>query len=287
MNRKNIWKDIALVIIGSILYGAGLSLFLIPKNVVMGGASGLAVTVHALTSLPVGVGILLINIPLLILNIRLCGWRSMARTIIGVFVTSVFTDLMEFLPAASEDALLSAFCGGALMGAGAGVMLPRGFTTGGSDLAAYLINRKIKKWSVGSILLTLDAMIIVGSAIVLHNFSGIIHSVAAALSYSMALNAMMNGAGRAKLSFIVSDHYEQISDVIMEKINRGATVLHGKGWYTGKDKTVVMCVTKRSELYMLEQTVHEIDPGAFMIISDAAQVLGEGFEEKDEHGNNP
>lgn len=281
MNRKALLKDTALVIIGSILYGAALAIFLTPRNIVMGGASGISVTIHALTQLPVGVGILLLNIPLLLLNIRVCGWRGMSRTIIGVFATSIFTDLLEFLPPASEDALLSAFCGGAMMGAGAGIMLPRGFTTGGTDLAAYLINRKIKKWSVGSILLTLDAIIIVGSAIVLKNYGGIIHSVAAALAYSMALNAVMDGMGRAKLSFIVSDHYEQISNVIMEKINRGATVLHGKGWYTGKDKTVVMCVTKRSELYMLEQTVHEIDPNAFMIISDAAQVLGAGFEEKD------
>ena len=233
MNRKAILKDAGLVIIGSILYGAALAIFLTPRNIVMGGASGISVTIHALTKMPVGIGILLLNIPLLLLNVRVCGWRGMARTIIGVFATSIFTDLLEFLPPASEDALLSAFCGGAMMGAGAGIMLPRGFTTGGSDLAAYLINRKIKKWSVGSILLTLDGMIIVGSAIALNNFGGIIHSVAAALAYSMALNATMDGIGRAKLSFIVSDHYEQISNEIMEKINRGATVLHGKGWYTG------------------------------------------------------
>ena len=143
MNRKAILKDAGLVIIGSILYGAALAIFLTPRNIVMGGASGISVTIHALTKMPVGIGILLLNIPLLLLNVRVCGGRGMARTIIGVFATSIFTDLLEFLPPASEDALLSAFCGGAMMGAGAGIMLPRGFTTGGSDLAAYLINRKI------------------------------------------------------------------------------------------------------------------------------------------------
>ena len=120
MNRKAILKDAGLVIIGSILYGAALAIFLTPRNIVMGGASGISVTIHALTKMPVGIGILLLNIPLLLLNVRVCGWRGMARTIIGVFATSIFTDLLEFLPPASEDALLSAFCGGALMGAGGG-----------------------------------------------------------------------------------------------------------------------------------------------------------------------
>lgn len=282
MRKTSLLYDIGSVFIGSLLFALSMAFFFTPSGIVMGGASGISMTAHNMIGLPVGLGILIINTPLVLLNIKLSGLKGMARTIVGIVCTSVFTDLLAFLPPATDEPLLSAFCGGALMGAGAGIMLMRGFTTGGSDLAAYLIRRKTRRLPVGNIILIIDSFIIIGSAFLQWNFSNIIYSVAAAIAYSLSIDAVMNGMHRAKLSLIISDRYAQIGDTITKQISRGVTVLKGIGWYTGVNKNVVMCVVKRSELFALQKVVKDIDPNAFMIITDAAEVLGSGFNNIDD-----
>lgn len=277
MLKKSIFAEIGTVLAGSILFALSLAFFLTPSGIVVGGATGISVTLHELISLPVGVGIFLVNLPLVLLNIKIAGFRGMSRTMIGILATSVFTDLLAFFPPASADPLLSSFCGGAMMGAGAGIMLMRGYTTGGSDLAAYLIHRKARRFPVGTLILIIDGVIILGAALLLKRYDGILYSVATAIAYSVSIDTVMNGLGRAKLALIISEQYEKISNEITKSLNRGVTVLHGFGWYTGKDKNVVMCVMKRSELFSLQKLVNETDPNAFMIITDAAEVIGDGF----------
>ncbi len=277
MLKKSLFSEIGTVLAGSALFALSLSFFFTPCGIVTGGATGISVTAHELIGLPVGLGITLINTPLVLLHIRDSGLRGMSRTMIGILATSVMTDLLSFFPAASAEPLLSAICGGAMMGAGAGIMLLRGYTTGGSDLAAYLLHRRIRRIPVGTLILIIDAVIVVGAALIRRQFDGILYSIAAAITYSFALDAVMNGLGRAKLSLIISDRYAEIGDMITKRISRGATVLRGIGWYTGADRSVVMCVLKRSELFTLEKLVKEADPNAFMIVTDAAEVLGSGF----------
>lgn len=280
MLKKSFFLEIGTVLAGSALFALSLAFFLTPCGIVTGGATGIAVTAHELIGFPVGIGIFLVNTPLVLLNMRLDGVRGMIRTVVGIAATSVLTDLLSFFPAASEEPLLSAICGGAMMGAGAGIMLMRGYTTGGSDLAAYLLHRRIRRIPVGTLILIIDAFIIVGAAIVQRQLDGILYSVAATIAYSFSIDAVMNGMGRAKLALIISDRYAEIGDAITKKISRGATVLRGIGWYTGVNKNVVMCVMKRAELFALQQLVKEIDPAAFMIITDAAEVIGSGFSEE-------
>ena len=281
MLKKSLLWEIGTVLSGSALFALSLAFFFTPCGIVTGGATGISVTVHELIGLPVGLGILLVNAPLVLLHVRDSGLRGMYRTMIGILATSVMTDLLAFFPAASAEPLLSAICGGAMMGAGAGIMLMRGYTTGGSDLAAYLLHRRLRRVPVGTLILLIDAVIVIGSALIRRQFDGILYSVAATITYSFALDAVMNGLGRAKLSLIISDRYAEIGDVITQRISRGATVLRGIGWYTGVNRNVVLCVLKRSELFALEKLVKEIDPKAFMIITDAAEVLGSGFNNGD------
>lgn len=277
MLKKSIFAEIGTVLAGSILFALSLAFFLTPSSIVVGGATGVSVTLHELIGLPVGIGIILVNLPLVVINIRLSGIRGMSRTLIGIIATSVFTDLLAFFPPASAEPLLNSICGGAMMGAGAGIMLMRGYTTGGSDLAAYLIHRKARRFPVGTLILIIDAAIIIGAAIVMHRYDGILYSVATTIAYSVSIDAVMNGMGRAKLALIISEEYEKISNEITKSLERGVTVLHGFGWYTGKDKNVVMCVMKRAEVFSLQKLVKETDPKAFMIITDAAEVIGDGF----------
>lgn len=282
MLKKSLFWEIGTVLSGSALFALSLAFFFTPAGIVTGGATGISVTAHELIGLPVGLGILLVNAPLVLLHVRDSGLRGMSRTMIGILSTSVMTDLLSFFPAASAEPLLSAICGGAMMGAGAGVMLMRGYTTGGSDLAAYLIHRRIRRMPVGTLILIIDAVIVAGAALIRWQFDGILYSVAATIAYSFALDAVMNGLGRAKLSLIISDRYAEIGDMITQRISRGATVLRGIGWYTGVNRNVVLCVLKRSELFTLEKLVKEIDPKAFMIVTNAAEVLGSGFNNTDD-----
>lgn len=274
---KEIREEALPLLAGSGMFGLGYSLFLTPGNVVLGGAGGVAITLRHFVPLPVGVWIFLLNLPLLAAAARIAGMRGMTRTVIGVLASSVATDLFALFPAATEDPLLGAAFGGALIGVGGGILLPRGFTTGGTDLAAWLWNQKNPRRKIGTLILYMDTSIVLGSAIILRNFVGVLHSGVAIAMFTVTLEAVMGGMERAKLSWIVSRHYERIGNAIMEQIHRGVTVIHGYGWYTGEERHVLLCVVKRSELYALKSLVRSIDADAFLIVTDAAEVLGEGF----------
>lgn len=264
---------------GAALFGISMNMFLSPGKVVMGGATGIATTVNYLyNSIPIGVLIIVINIPLLIVNWHRLGIVEMLKTLAGIAVSSFAIDLMTFLPVTLDDPLLCAVLGGVTMGAGAGLMLARGFSTGGSDLAAMMLKRKIKALTTGRILLIIDAVIVIGSAVVMRDYETVIYSAVAIFSYSTALDAVMNGSEREKLALIVSRCHEEIADGVALQLGRGVTVLHASGWYTKEVREVLMCVVKRQEGYVLKNLVEKIDSDAFMIMTDATEVLGEGFK---------
>ncbi len=264
---------------GAILFGVAMNMFLSPGKIVMGGITGISATINYMfPSIPIGVMIMLMNIPLLFFNMRVVGVRAMLKTVAGIAVSSVMIDLLTFLPVTLDDPFLCALLGGAILGSGAGLMLTRGFTTGGSDLTAFLLKRKIRNLTTGRIILLIDVIVVVGSALVMKNYEGIIYSAISIFAYSVSIDAVMGGAERAKLAFIVSSDHKKVAAAISNELNRGITVLHGNGWYTGEDKEILMCVVKRHEEYLIKKVVEKEDPTAFMILSDATEVLGMGFK---------
>lgn len=202
----------------------------------------------------------------------------MARTIVGITVSSVAIDMMTFLPVTVEDPLLCSVLGGITMGCGSGLMMNVGYTTGGSDLAAVMVAKKARRISTGKMILVIDAVIVIGSAVILRNYEGVIYSAIAVFTYSIAVDSVMGGADRAKMVIIISDSYERIAKEITDDMDRGVTLLDGAGGYTGDKKKVLMCVVKRREEYVLKRLVETVDPAAFMILSDATEVLGDGFK---------
>lgn len=264
---------------GALLFGVSMNMFLAPGNVVMGGATGIATVInHLFNNIPIGILIMLINVPLLLVNLKQVGAREMIKTIIGITASSIAIDLMTFLPVTIDDPLLCAVLGGVTMGTGAGLMLTKGFSTGGSDLAALMLQRRIKAFTTGRILLVIDALIVVTSAIVLKSYETVLYSAVSIFAYSTALDAVMNGSEKEKLALIVSDKHEMIADSITTNLDRGITVLYGSGWYTKEDREVLLCVVKRREAYLLKNLVEKTDPEAFMVFTDATEVLGEGFK---------
>ncbi len=262
------------VILGSALFGVAVNMFLLPHGIVTGGATGIATVAAKIWGVPVGFGIIIINLPLFILCIRDMGFSGMVYSIIGTSLTSLFADILIFLPEATDDLLLSSLIGGSVMGIGSGMLLSSGFTTGGTDLGAYLIYKKYPALSTGRMILIFDGLIIVLSAAILKNFAGIMYSAVCAVSYSASLDMVQGIYRRRRIVFVISEYHCEIADAVSKKIDRGVTLLTGKGYYTGDDKSVIMCVVSKTEEFPLRRLVLNIDPGAFIAVSEATETVG-------------
>ena len=195
-NNQNLFLEIGTLLAGSALYALSLTVFLLPSRTVMGGAAGIATTLNILYGADVGMIIIALNIPLVLIALKKFGFRFLSKTIITIVISSVATDLLTFLPVALDDPLLCAFMGGAMMGVGTGVMMTRGYNTGGSDLAGLMLSQKIKRFSTGRMILTIDFFVIVGSAIALNNYTAILYSLIAATSHSFAVDFVLDGRGQ-------------------------------------------------------------------------------------------
>ncbi len=264
---------------GAILFGMSMNMFLTPARVVMGGATGIATTVNYLVpEIPIGVMIILINVPLMLLNMKTLGFSAMIKTLVGIVMSSVMIDVLTFFPVTIDDPLLCSVIGGITMGYGSGLMLTRGFTTGGSDLAALMLRRHIKRLTTGRLILIIDVVVVVGSALITGNYEGIFYSALSIFTYSAAIDSVMGGVDKAKMAIIISKKHEEIAKNISDYVNRGVTVLYGRGWYTKEESEVIMCVVKRYEEFRIKTVVEKTDPSAFMIFTDATEVLGAGFK---------
>ncbi len=281
---RAIITEILSIVLGSAIYGIAVAFFLGPSGTVMGGATGIATTINILfPNVSIGLMILVVNIPILLFGLLFYGWRMLWRVVVAVLVTSLATNLTElFSVSMTSDPLLCAIMGGLLLGAGGGILLARGYNTGGSDLAAVIIKQKlIKSVSTGRILFVLDLVIITGSAVLTRNFNAIFYSIVSTYAYSFALDYIIDGNKSAKMTLIISDKFAEIADEITTELDRGVTILHGLGWYSHRDKDVILCVFKPHELYRAKVIVKSIDPDAFMILADAKEVMGEGFDAPD------
>lgn len=262
---------------GSLLFGASVNMFLLPLGIVMGGATGIATAANKLWGFPVGLGIIAVNLPLFIIAVKNLGLGGLIYSIIGTALTSVTADLLTFLPAASPDPLVCAILGGGIMGAGSGMLLSVGITTGGTDLAAYLIHKKRPSLSTGRMIIFFDVLIIVLSSAALKNFGGILYSAVCIASYSVVLDTVERSSRRARMILVISDKWKEIADAISKEIDRGVTMLSGRGYYTGCERQIIMCVTGKNQEFPLRMLVRRLDPEAFIVICEAADVAGNGF----------
>ena len=272
--------DAAAVIAGAVLFSASMNMFLLPAGIVVGGMTGIATIINMFFGVPVGVMIIILNIPLILLNTRYFGKKFFVRTMVGIAATSVATDFITVFPVTVTDPLLCSLLGGVTMGVSLGILLARGYTTGGTDLVACLLKRKFRNLPTGTLIMASDLVIVGVSAILLRSFDGLLYSVISIFTMGKLADLMLDGSQHAELALIISKKPEETAKRISEKLDRGATLLDGKGSYTGEEKRVVMSVVGRRELFLLKEVVSEVDPDAFVIVCQAAEVLGEGFSDK-------
>ncbi len=275
---KSITYDILTLTAGSVLFSASVNMFILPGKIILGGATGVASVVNRLVGIPTGVLILALNIPLLLVNAKLYGYRALVKTAAGIVATSLATDLLLFFPKTLSDPLLCSLFGGLSMGAGMGMLLSRGYTTGGTDLAASIIRYRYKRFSAGKIIMICDLIIIGTLVLISKEYVGIIYSFIATYSCSYVTDAMIDGTVKAKSVFIISDKHEKIASKITDTLGRGVTVLDGYGYYTSEKKRILLCVVRKNELFELKQIVCDADNGAFVFFCDTSYVMGRGFE---------
>ncbi|SNX54521.1 YitT family protein [Thermoanaerobacterium sp. RBIITD] len=273
---KKIVFDFIWVTIGTLLLTLSLDLFLVPNQIAPGGVSGLAIVLNHIFSWPVGAVTLLINIPLFLISIKVLGSVFGAKTLYSTILLGISIDALAFLKPLTHNAMLASVYGGLLMGLGLGLVIKYGATTGGTDLAAMTLHKYIPSLTVGRILLIIDFIIIAMAGI---EFSPelALYALATEFIAIKVIDVIQEGTDYERIAIIISDKYEEISKSILYDMDRGVTELKGVGAYSKKDKNVLLVVVNRSEVTILRNVVKKTDPRAFVILSTAHEVLGEGF----------
>jgi uncharacterized membrane-anchored protein YitT (DUF2179 family) len=278
-------RDYFWMTLGILITAYALDAFMIPNRIAAGGVSGLSTVVFYalrdahLPAIPVGVTMLVINIFLLAIGIRLRGWRYGAKTIYGAVGLSIAIDLMApfIRPLATKDPLLAVLWGGALCGIGMGMVFRVGGNTGGTDIVAQLLTKKINL-GVGQLMLLVDAGVLLVAGLKFGPELALYGAVAVFVT-TTTIDVVQEGLSTEKAAFIFSKMNDQIGASILSELGRGATAFASRGVYTGEEREVIFCVVSRRELDDLKNIVHSLDPDAFLVISDVHEALGEGFKE--------
>lgn len=273
-----LFRDLLGVTVGSFITALGLAAFLIPNKIAAGGVSGLATILFYVFGFPVGVTMFVINLPLLILCIKELGMRFGIKSLYGTFVISFFIDFLAayITQPWTKDPLLASIYGGVVTGLGLGIVFRSRGTTGGTDLAAALIN-KFLKVSMGFSLLFIDGLVIVLAGMVF-NLEIALYALIAVFVTSRMIDLVQEGVAYTRAALIISDKYEMMSNELLRRMNRGVTALQGRGGYTSIKRDVLLCVVSQSEVTTLKSIVYNVDPQAFVIMANASEVLGEGFK---------
>jgi len=271
-------KSYAVITLGSLLYALAYNIFYAPNLVAMGGLTGLGQVLNALIPvLPVGTTVFVMNVPLFFLGWKFIGGHLLVSSLYAMTFSSFAIDVMDMIyQFPPMDTMLAAIFGGALLGAGIGLVFSKGATTGGTDLIARLLKLKFAWLPMGTLVLIPDFIVIVLAAIAFGKVESALYGLVSLFITSKVMDMVLYGMDSSKVAYIISDSCKEITDAVMA-MDRGATILHGEGAYSSDEKKVLMVAFKQKEIVPLKEKVNEIDPHAFLIVCDAHDVLGEGF----------
>lgn len=283
MNTDSFFKGkpslrLVTVCFGAAVYGIAIGSFLAPNQLAPGGVGGLSVIIDSFVHIGVGSLTMLINLPLLIIAILKWGWRFLFTTVIAIITAGISADAFSFFTPVTESKMLASIAGGAIMGVGCGIVFRAGSTTGGTDIITRLIKSKKPYLRLSVVVLALDSFVAVLSGIVFKNADNTLYSLIALTVFSKVLDIVLYGSDTARIVFVVSEKSPEILDRLLKKVDVGCTVLKGKSGYSGNKKDILLCAMKKQRLPSVEKAVLEIDSKAFMLVSSAGEVFGEGFK---------
>ena len=288
--NKRVAIDFVFVAIGCIFVALGIDLFLVPNKIAAGGVSGLATVIYYIIDkrVPVGIIMIILNVPIFIFGFKYLGKYFSVKTLFGTVLLSVFVDILKpftdiFLKeyilkdSVYTDLLLYAVFGGIFVGIGLGLIFRVDATTGGSDLLAAIVRNKKPDFTNGQILMIIDALVVAFATLYFKSFLIGLYAIVTIFVTTKIMDAVLEGVSFSRAVFIISDKSEEISEKIINDLNRGATALSGYGVYTKATKEVILCVINRGQIPKLKGYIKDIDPNAFVILTDIREVLGEGF----------
>ena len=272
------------IILGTAVLAVSIQCFFEPIGLVTGGFTGLAIVIKSVTKgiiddgIPIWLSNIFLNAPVFILAFILKGRKFVGRTIFGAGILSVWLYIIPTMDMSQGDFLLAAIFGAVFSGAGIGLVLRGHATTGGTDMVAALIQLKIKHYSIAQIMQILDGIVVI-TGLFVFGIRPAMYAMVAIFVATKVTDILLEGFRYSKAAYIITDKHEEIAQRIMVDIDRGVTGIHAMGMYTGEEKCVLYCVVSMREIIAVEELVSEIDPNAFVIVSDVREVLGEGFKE--------
>jgi uncharacterized membrane-anchored protein YitT (DUF2179 family) len=274
------FRDIILIVAGTFILSAGIVFFIAPCKFVPGGVYGISIAIHHLFGTPIGLISLCMDIPLLIIGIRLLGGRFGGKTVAGIVLTALVGDMLGRIwgnsPLVENDALLSAIFGGALAGTGLGLVFRAGATSGGTDIVAMILGKYVRL-PLGRLLIYVDSVIVLIGLVAFHDWKIPLYSWLVIYITGKVVDTVVEGVSTNRVVIVISDKHEEIRKRLIFSMERGGTYLHAEGMYKGVEKKVIYTNISRRELPVLLAHIREIDPAAFVSVIDAHDVLGDGF----------
>jgi len=283
--KKPVWLDYLMIIVGTGLMSLAINSVFDAAGMVTGGFSGIAIIIKAWTKnlieggIPLWVTNCVLNLPLFVIAWKVRGFSFIKRAILGEISLSVWLAIQPVWNLAGNDLLLSALYGGVIQGVGIGLVFLGGGTTGGTDMMAAIIQKFLKHYSIAQIMQVIDAIVVLVGMYVFGVHKAL-YAIIAVYLVTKVSDGLIEGLKFSKAAYIITGKPKEISDMIINDLDRGVTGINARGMYSGQDKLMLFCVVNKKEIIMLKEKVDKIDPDAFVIVTDAREVHGEGFIEK-------
>lgn len=271
-------RSCGIITLGAVIYALAFDWFVAPNQIAMGGVTGLAQIVNALVPvLPVGVLSILVNVPLFLAGWRLLGGRLLVSSLYAMAVSSLAIDVIAWMHTFPPmDPILATLYGGAGMGGGLGLVFSQGATTGGTDIIGKLLKLKLPWLPIGKLVMIPDMVVVILAAVVFGTVNAALYGLIQMYLLSKVMDMILYGWDTSRVAYIITDRWEETVQGLLD-MNRGVTLLQGKGAYTGAEKQVLLVAFRQREIVPIKRMLREIDPKAFFIVCDAHEILGEGF----------
>ncbi len=278
--KKSMALSYLVILFASALYAVTFNWFYAANDIAYGGLTGIAMMINHIFGMPsIGLLVFLMNVPLFLLGWRLLGGKLLISSLVSMSLCSLFIDVLESIYTFKPmEPLLACIYGGVLLGVSLGLIFLQGATTGGTDIGARLLKRKLNWLPLGKLMLSIDLVVICSCAVAFQSVNSSLYGIVSLYISSIVLDGILYGMNTARMAYIISDKYEELSHAINQDLARGVTILHGEGAWSRQEKRVLLCAFKRQQIVTLKRMIKEIDPNAFLIVCKANEVLGDGFQ---------
>ena len=270
-------KSVLFTIFGTMITGFAIGAFLTPNKVVGGGASGISTILYHTFGIQPGLSFFIINIVFLLLGLTVLGKKFILKTLLGITLLSLFTQIFSFFPIYTENLILTPVFGGILYGFGIGMSFAAGASTGGTDIIGRIIQTKVPYMPIGKMLLIVDGIIIIISFFVFRDIELILFGVLTLFVSSYSIDLIISKLNVSNIAFVITDKGKEISEKLVATSPRGVTLIDVKGVYTGSEKQMLFCALKESESEAFQKKILEIDETAFIVFSMSQRIKGNGF----------